>query len=137
MSRPLYETSEDLGKERAVIADIEQRWRCQAQKMPVRYKLDYALMRDGKVCAWTEVKCRGQRYGTYMISLDKISAGLRLSDLSKCPFIIIVRYDDGTYYCTVTNDLVFDIQWGGRKDRNDPEDEEPVLMIPMKFFLPL
>jgi len=137
VSRPLYETSEDLGRERDVVANIEKRWSCQAQKLPMRYKLDYALMRNGKVSAWAEIKCRGQRYATYLISLDKVSAGLRLSEISSLPFLIVVRYDDGTYYCTVTKDLVYDIEWGGRKDRNDPEDQEPVLMIPMKFFLPL
>jgi len=128
MSRPLYENNEDRGNEEAVITEVCNIWHCEYQKLPLAYKLDYALMRDQKIVALSEIKCRNvptDAYETIMISSLKAVAARRLSEEMKVPAMFIIRYQDDIRFINFSEEPD-SVEVGGRKDRNDPQDIEIV-----------
>jgi hypothetical protein len=134
MTRPQYERDSDLAAEAEVIAAIEDRWSCRAIKLPKSYRLDFALTKGEQVRAWAEIKCRGRRYPTYMLSLHKALAGLEMARATGCPFLLVVRYPDGIVYARMQEEMAQSCGIGGRKDRGDWQDIEPVVHIPMDHF---
>jgi len=134
MSRPIYETPADLVNERRVADALLERWRCNAVKLPRRYEIDYALSRGNRVMAWAEVKCRTnprEQYPTYMVALGKVLTGLNLSQRTNLPFMLVVQWTDSLGWVTPTFDA---IHIGGRHDRGDCEDQEPMVHIPIADF---
>jgi hypothetical protein len=62
------------------------------------YQLDYALLREGNICALCEIKVRNvvsDHYGTLIISASKRLAGLQYSKMLGVPALLIVKYEDG------------------------------------------
>lgn len=140
MSRPLYETQLDKTREAAAIQLAASRWRASPVKLPMQYRIDYALMRDDRIAALAEVKCRdvdASQYPSLMLSLAKWQAGIALAGLLRVPFIIVASYADGARFVKV-NELdaaAVTFGFGGRNDRNDEQDMEPVVYIPASCFV--
>ena len=134
--RPLYETSGDRVAEKEIISKAEEAWGVKATKMPMKYKLDYALLRGGEVKAFAEVKNRPKfNYPTYLLSLDKWSKAIALSESTGKPSVLVVRLVDKVmYYVFSKSDLPMEIREGGRWDRGDEDDIEPVVLIPIGKF---
>lgn len=132
MTRPRYETESDLVLEWHVIRQIETRWRCEAHKLPISYGLDFALVRGGQICAAVEMKRRSKRYGSLMISMHKLTKARDFRDQG-VPTFFVIAWPDGVYYHEISDDL-FPIGWGGRIDRGDSADVEPVAHIPAENF---
>jgi len=137
-SRPIYENAETIRAERILAHTISGRWNCTPEKLPRKYAVDYALLRHGKLVAWAEFKSRSfeqSTYGTYMISLMKLREGAALSRLTGKPFYLVVEWTDVVGWCQIPLTLEnYFIGIGGRFDRNDPEDLEPVVHIPITDF---
>ena len=57
MNRKLYESPENLEKERNVALFLEDKWKCEAIKMPIKYGLDFALRRNKRLMGFCEIKC--------------------------------------------------------------------------------
>lgn len=135
--RPKYETEESLQDERRLISFIEPLWRCKGAKTPGYYALDYALHRSSEVLAFAEFKCRKNtfdKYPTYILSLHKFMAAEAVSKSMRIPSFIVVEWTDRIGFVTVTSDVVVRLTMGGRKDRGDPQDMEPVVEIDLKKF---
>jgi len=138
MPRPLYETEGQRKREYEVAIKAAETWKCKAQKIPISYHLDYAFMRDDKLCAWAEVKCRTNHvnaYPTYMLSMNKIMHGIQMNTITGAAFVLIVEFTNGIYW--VKPEGKYTIGFNGRRDRNDTADMEPVAYIPMNEFKPL
>jgi len=134
--RPTYETSADLQNERQVVDAINELWQTKASKMPRAYSLDYALTRAGRVCTFVEIKCRtvsSYQYDTYMISLAKVLKARALGREVGVPSLLVVRWTNMVGYVDL-REVDIDVQVGGRADRNDAQDIEPVCMIPIEQF---
>ena len=138
--RPLYETGEDLERERNVADAVASIWDCSFAKLPIKYGLDYAIRADKGVVAWAEVKCRNYamsdigRLGGYMLSLDKWMAAKSLSQSTGLPFLLIVNALDGLYYAKFQTFLAMRVDFMGRRDRNDWQDMEPCVLLDVKSF---
>ena len=134
--RPTYETETSLKAEREVAQQLEKRWRCKLIKLPISYRADYLAFRD-KPVAVIEIKCRGKRYPEMILSLHKFleARGLAkaLSTEREVPFILVYSFPEGIWWGNVTN-YPLDIKIGGRKDRNDWQDTEPVQMFDLAGF---
>ena len=103
----------------------------------MKYELDYLLLREGKGVAWLEIKSRTNTrlaYPTYMISLGKIMAARRLSEASQLPSFLLIQWSDACGYIRIDSLLDFRTAVGGRTDRGDEQDIEPVAMIPVGEF---
>jgi hypothetical protein len=137
--RPRYETKEDLTREAEISRVAAQKFNCTFSKMPDRYGLDFCAVRDGAVVAFAEVKVRTTphlMYQTYMISLGKAVAARSLHEATGLPSILIVGWSDAWGQTRLDTAMKpGSIRVGGRADRGDPQDIEPVVMIPLSDFL--
>ena len=137
--RPTYETSEDLNKEtlaiKKFIASFGRKGSVNFAKLPMQYKMDFCLIDNGKIRTFVEVKCRTNKktaYSTYIISMSKVVAAKSYSDIGiNC--ILLVQWADQMGWIDMLNNK-WDAKIGGRKDRGDWQDIEPVVHIPISEF---
>lgn len=140
MSRPLYEGAHDRTNEQAVAAKLAGLWGCEAVKLPMSYELDFAFVRDGIVASFVEVKCRAyswaqiNQWGGYMLALSKWERALSLFQTSGRPFTLAVHTPDGIYFKVCREFGFAPVKIGGRRDRGDWQDIEPVVMLPTGLF---
>ena len=138
--RPIYETEKDRKMEQAIINELSDAWKIFYQKLPIKHRLDFALLDDKRVVtAWAEVKRRdndSNTYETYMLSLDKYMSGMKLFKLTGLPFYLVVKFSDGLYYCEVSllSYAQLTISFGGRTDRADAQDVEPCIYFDSNLF---
>ena len=134
--RQQYETEKDRQNEKAVAVAIESAWKLRTVKMPKSYHLDYALTNeDNSLRGFVEIKCRKNNrydYQTYMISLSKVLIAKRLTESTNlCSFLVVKWLDDIAWvYFNDPHTLGF----GGRTDRNDSADQEPVAFYRISDF---
>ena len=149
-TRPYYEKGADLSREDFVAGKLEalSRWQYEKDgrqphfdvkfyKLPLSYALDFYTYQRV-----VEVKCRENphdQYRTFFIALRKWRDGLVLAKAlgTQGRFVIAVGYTDGIYTLTVdpiAPPLVY-VQWGGRSDRNDQGDAEPMVHIENRLFV--
>lgn len=134
--RPTYETTHDLTREQAVAEKLTQAWGCEVVKTPPKTPYDYCALRDGLVSAIVEIKVRNNKsnkYPTFMLSLDKVSNCSLHSGTIGCPLIIVVQYTDKLKYWMFNKDD-YSVGIGGRTDRGDSQDVEPVIYVPINKF---
>jgi len=134
--RPIYETKEDLAKEASLGSLISKRWRCTMQKLQPRDHFDYAAVREGRVVAFIEIKNRTNKmsqYSTYMISMTKVINATMTTIATGIPCFLVVRWIDKTGYINIGN-VDTTVTMGGRVDRSDPQDVEPVCHIDIRDF---
>ncbi|MDR9428809.1 MAG: hypothetical protein RI553_11970 [Salibaculum sp.] len=134
--RPTYETESDLRNERDVVEVFNKLWGTQAYKLPRAYSLDYLLTRGSDAVAFVEIKCRqvpSGKYDTLMISMAKILKGRAITRETGIPSVLVVKWNDKTGYVHMP-EIDMDIRVGGRRDRGDAQDIEPVCMIPINSF---
>lgn len=137
-SRPMNETPDDRAFETTTIAVVEDAWACTARKLPISYRADFGLYREGNLTALCEIKVRRNMrdaYPTFLLSMLKWSDCSARARAVGIPFLLAVRFDDGLLWRDVT---VFGDDWtishGGRTDRGQEGDMEPVVHIPMSEF---
>ena len=132
--RPKYETEEDRNREAVVLSSVCRSWECAAYKLPDRYEFDYLLMRKKEGKAWLEIKVRTNErddYPDYMISFAKLMAARRLSEASALPSFLLVQWVRSKGLIRLDTIKKFRLSMGGRSDRGDAQDLEPVIFIPM------
>lgn len=134
--RPMYESAFDRGNEVSVSDLLSKRWDCEFVKLPISYHVDWMLMRGKKSIAFAELKTRkvpSTQYPTLLLSLNKWIRGVELSKATGVPFIIIAKWTDGVFFFKPDFGPVL-FGHGGRLDRNDSQDMEPVVFINVKDF---
>ena len=141
MSRPFYESPKDRGNEKEVV----QKWlkedsRYFVRKLRTKYILDFGVFekKTNKMVAAVEVRCRNvspDAYPDIMCNLLKHRAADMFNDLG-IPTYFLVRFESGEIYSHkyVLDNGHYEVKLGGRTDRNDWEDIEPILCVPMKEF---
>lgn len=131
--RRLYETPAHLKAEEAVILELCKRWGCEWWKLPLTYRLDYALTSsDDEVMAWLEIKCRSRKEDI-KLSLHKVMAGLELARVTGLPFLLAVAFGDEIYWQKIQPGDMKIAMWG-RVDRQDWQDTEPMVVFALKDF---
>ena len=136
MTRPVYETKSDRGRERKVSLELAKAWSAELLATQVLSACDYVMSRDGEVKALVEIKCRSNeaaRYPDYMISNDKIEKIKAAARIIGALPLLVVSFTDGIYWVDLSKSIGR-VDVGGRKDRGDPSDLEQVLLISMDQF---
>jgi hypothetical protein len=133
--RPFYETSSQRSNEELIARYVATRWDCKIIRMKTAFPVDYMLKRPSG-SAFAEIKHRDysmdamDRMGGVFISLLKWGTAKNLCEVAACPLIVIVRDGLGGTYWYRTSDFSHDgIGYGGRTDRNDDQDCEPVVLL--------
>ena len=134
MSRPLYETPEHPRREQEVIDKIKAVWKCDVKKLPIAYRLDYVLLQDNKPVAVMEIKCRNAMYEEMHLSLHKCMAGKEMSKSVGLPFILVYEFKDKGIYWHKIEDGPLELAIGGRTDRGDWQDIEPMAVFRLSTF---
>lgn len=139
--RPTYETESDRQHERDVIGLLQEKWKCNAHKNPSKYKVDWSIISTEQkfpsIKAMAEIKWRDKSYPTYHVSFDKyitmvhgVACGL--------PHLLVIAWPEGgkrvVRYAKVFDGMHSRVVIGGRKDRGDWQDQEPMAEIPMDRF---
>lgn len=134
--RPRYETDFDLNNENSAKSLIESRYNCVLHKLPISYSSDWVATRDNKIVAVIEYKKRTfsrNKYNTTFIFVDKWMNGKRLAETMGVPFLLFVEWTDGLYWHQAGSAPV-EFKISGRTDRNDPQDIQPSVHIPVTAF---
>ncbi len=137
--RPMHETKENLSNEQEVKQAIEGRFNVELNKLPISYRMDFMAFTGGKPSSVVEVKCRKKAssttYPCFMLALGKWNAGIDYTMKNNIAFTLVGKYTDGIFYYKYKETDKVDIKWlNGRSDRNDPDDKEPCVYIPMELF---
>jgi len=136
-TRPIYETRADRGREAEFSLLLSKKFNCTFSKLPIRYGLDFSAVRDGRVVAFVETKVRTNpvgQYPTYMISSGKFMHADALSRATGLKCMLAVRWSDAWGYTELTMSPDITVSIGGRMDRGDEQDIEPVCLIPISRF---
>jgi hypothetical protein len=137
--RPQYESQASIDDEMRVAREVQRTTGLYLRRLPPRYPADFVIEHNEELRAFCEVKvrdCASKDFPAYMLSLAKWAALQRLSEFAGARAILIVRWTDRTAWATVP-DHGLKVVIGGRVDRDDWQDVEPVALIPMDLFHPL
>jgi hypothetical protein len=129
-----YERQSDRDEEARIAAILSTAWNCSVRKMPERYTLDYAAIRDGQMVAALEIKRRHRginQFGEVFINLNKVIAARSFEHLGvKCFFV--VQFNDCLAYADLAPKRR--IEFRGREDRGDWQDQQPIVCISSTEF---
>tara|TARA_Y100000592_G_scaffold99777_1_gene177175 strand:- start:245 stop:658 length:414 start_codon:yes stop_codon:yes gene_type:complete len=131
----MYENDNDLRSEKNLISYVSDCWNVASYKLPMSYKIDYVMYRNESPVGFAEVKVRTHTFGTfptYIISLGKVMEARRLARETNTKSILIVSWTDRTGYLDFFSH--HQIRHGGRSDRNDWQDQEPMCHFDLKHF---
>ena len=135
-SRPMYESSKDLANEKEVAGLLSARHGYVFHKLKIAYHVDWLVMDEGKPKYVAEIKRRFNqsiKYPTLMISLHKWMKGKEMAREMRIPFVLIIRWDEGVFwYKEGTSKVTYG--FGGRYDREDSQDQEPMVFIQVDKF---
>lgn len=132
--RPMYESEGDLDREWMAVQEFCDHTKSFPIKLPIGARADFILFRGRDARAVVEVKCRKNprsAYPTYMVSKAKYDA---LCEWHNMGFYValLVHWEDEIGYVEIP--VEHKIAKGGRWDRNDPKDVEPVVLIDVEKF---
>ena len=117
---------------------IEKHWRCSLEKLPLDYRLAFALIMNKKIQAWVELKNRNLQsddFNDSMINLNKWMKAKELRDSTNIPTILAVRYKDKDLWCALADDTEREVRWGARtKNTRDWQDIGPAVHIKLTEF---
>jgi|TARA_Y100000310_G_scaffold41912_1_gene39240 hypothetical protein len=119
--RTQYESAQDRSVERHLINEFVS---TEAKKLPVSYGFDF-LVKNGRVSSVWEVKRRSKAYKTWFVSLLKLLKANQYESLGIEAYAL-VEIEKVAYKVRLTETPHY-IDWGGRKDRNDSADQEPMV----------
>lgn len=131
--RPLYESADDRAREAEIATKIERLLSRKLIKLPMQYRLDYMVMDDERLTAWVEIKRRFHTFDNYpnvFLSLAKVMAARELNAATGLPCRFFVQFND----CLAHADMCKPgraLRFSGRFDREDWQDIEPLVLIPM------
>ena len=134
---PAYETKANLlDEEHAISSWLSRHPKLTYAKTPKFYPFDFYTMKDGVAQSFVEVKVRRadvSKYGSLIVSLQKLAAIGQYTDLTGIPSIILLHDENGLHSWRLTPGYL-SVQRAGRTDRGDPNDMEPCVHIPFKAF---
>lgn len=141
MSRPIYETEANLKEELQVMQVFADRYGYEFNKLPLQYRMDFAVLRDRKLLGLVEIKCRKfswSKYSTLIMSLAKLMHMQTYSSMN-IPVTLLMKNTDGLWWWRYNPSSIDHYGWGGRhtggpsKPRDD-QDAEPVGFIHKDAF---
>jgi len=116
-----------------VLCDL---WNCDVVKLPRSYRLDYAALRQKRVIGWLELKRRYRNFTDHdrvFLSLQKVLAARELHESTGLSCFFVIQFNDGFFYTDILLQRRV-IEFRGRVDRGDWQDQEAVIAIPLSDF---
>lgn len=134
--RPIYENRSTMLDEQDFAKHLGMLTKCNLVKCPRNFRIDFAAVRNSKVVSFIEYRKRSNAmdyYPTFMTAANKKIYAQAIHRSSSLPVYMFVQWTDHLGYADLVSCKA---KWsvGGRKDRNDPADFEPVIQIPLSEF---
>ena len=120
--RTQYESKEDRTVEQILIKDYVS---SKALKLPKSYGFDFMVQHEQKLPEVWEVKRRKKKYSTWFVSLLKLLKAQHYEALGIKAYALVEI--EGRVYALRFTETPYYIEWGGRSDRNDSADKEPMV----------
>ena len=135
-ARPLYENDRTRAAEQSAINRYCEAKGLDLRKLPIAYAVDFALFRGNRLHSWVEYKSRPgvERYATIFLSAKKVAEGKRLHREFGGSFVFLVESGGVLRYLDLSARDPDSIEWGGRKDRGDWQDMEPMCHYRLSWF---
>jgi hypothetical protein len=137
--RPVYETDEQIAGEEGFARQLSKLYGAEVMRTPKFYPFDFTFVRDKKVAALVELKTRTNSmdaYPTYMLSAHKFVSARSYSHYLDLPALLYVRWSCGAIgWLNMGKSDPCKIAPGGRRDRGDAQDIEPVVHWPISAFI--
>ena len=143
----LYETDRDRDNEKIAMEILKKVTGCDYERLPKTHRVDIVQIdKSGTISAWIEYKRRTHfvnQYPSMMVSTTKLTEGVMLSRMTNLPFYLVVGFESPhseeepeLYRLEVGIKTIQEshIAMGGRKDRGNPSDREPVCYIDIPAF---
>lgn len=127
--RKIYETTKDRKNEVLAASFISEKMCCRVVQNKKLYPADYSFVKDDRLKAIGEIKVRNNKrakYETFFISADKIAKCQQFSSTFGVKFFLFVWWDDGIHFLDLTDQKPLFLNIGGRFDRGDSQDVEPM-----------
>ena len=141
MSRPTYETPANRKLELRAAESVRKLWwpdnTTSLFRLAQKSVLDLAFCRGPVILGFGEIKVRTNThdtYPTYMLSLEKWQVGVALRKNLRLPVWLFVQFSDKLMWAPFDHTDTIEVGMGGRFDRGDKDDLEPVVLIPMNLF---
>lgn len=139
--RPIYETDANRLAENEFLMKLAAPLGCNRVVRVTKrlYPVDALGYVGNRVHAFIEAKIRTntvEAYATYMLSLEKFSKGAWLADCCNSEYVVAVQWANA-FGCWRRSDPRINqpvIAMGGRTDRGDADDIEPVVHLPIEEF---
>lgn len=137
--RPRYEAQHNRDAEQDIADIFAAHCNGVARKLPGAYaEIDFALIRNGKVQCFFEVKDRTgwkPEYETVFLSVAKARA-LMAYERMGIYVCYVVRLQGVIHYQVLNPEVMtkWQIEYRGRTDRNDDQDVEPVFLVPVRWM---
>ena len=136
--RPIYESKSDISNEESLAEYLVLKWKLDGWKRnPRMYPIDISFIKDGVITGFAEIKCRTvtkDTYETYMISVSKVMAASDLVKATGLSCLLVVKWTDCVGWIDLEAIKPKFVAWGGRSDRQDFQDMEPVAHYDIKDF---
>lgn len=140
-----YETAQDLEHELAIKAAVESRGKVRLVKLKKFSRVDFVMTeKNGNAIALCETKTRNhakQQHETLFIDYNKMETAIYLcrhfyneATMKPLDFILFIQFIDGIMFYKFNPEDRLTIKEGGRRDRNDRNDIQPLVHIPLKLF---
>lgn len=129
------ETKENRVLELQTMQSVSRVWNVDFVKLPQYDQLDFALVRNGGIAAFAEIKCRTfeiSRYKTSLLHLHKMMYARQVAFETSLPTFLIVRWIDCIGYVNFKVD--FETTIGGRRDRGIERDYGLMAEVPIEEF---
>ena len=130
--RPTYENSSDIANEERVAQELTELW-----GLDKWHRNPISFIKDGRIIGFAEIKCRAvtrNQYDTYMISVGKVMSAHSLTKATSLPCLLAVRWSDAIGWIDLEMTEPKYVGWGGRVDRKDSQDMEPVMHYDISEF---
>lgn len=137
LMRRVYETEKDRGRERDLAERVAASWRLTAKPNPKMYPIDYTFLDGKEVRGFAEIKVRTHPFGqfsTYILSAHKVSDAMNLAMSTGKTVVLIVQWSCGSVGVLDLSEKPDSVGWGGRSDRGDSQDMEPVCHYAIERF---
>ena len=136
--RPQYVSDEDERLEMAVAFVLKRRFDLDSVvKNPRFFPMDLSLMRGSRVIGFAEVKSRyfpSTKYDEVFLSVARAINMANFAAVSGRPVILVWNFSDKMLGLSIRDGwhAPWPIAMGGRTDRDDSEDIEPIFLVPVR-----
>lgn len=130
---PTFATDEDRRNENAVSTILEATWKCELRPFGTLSPLDRYAIRDGRMVAIVEIKCRSHssdRFATVFLNLRKWNSMMLACVGHGVPAVFVVKFTDRTGFINVAEIDASRIKIAGCSQRvKSGSDIEPVIEV--------